>query len=112
MLKLSIVFITADAGKETYTFGELFTLTSLIAPNPAFTGPVDVVLGEFDWIFALGNAKYPTDQAALVTPLLFPSASKGSRSWIVPDTGHALNLHYRAGLQFDQIQRFVKDNGF
>lgn len=109
---LKVVFVKNDASKQTYTYGEIFTLTSVIAPSPLFTGPVDVVLGEFDYIFAQGNAYYPSNQAALVQPVLFPNASNCSQSYVVPGAGHALNLHYAAAQMFDQIQRFVKDNGF
>lgn len=108
---MEAVFLKDDASKQTYTYGEIFTLTSVIAPS-TFTGPVDAVLGEFDYIFAQGNAYYETDQAALVQPRLFPNASKGSQSYIVPGAGHAINLHYAATQMFDQVQAFVKDNGF
>jgi hypothetical protein len=101
-----------DASKQTFTFGEIFTLASPIAPSPSFTGPVDVALGEFDYIFAQGNANYPTDQAALVQPVLFPNAIKGSQSYIVPGAGHAINLHFSATQMYDQVQAFVKNNGF
>ncbi len=70
------------------------------------------MIGEFDWIFAQGNANYPSNQAALVQPALFPNASKGSQSYVVPGAGHAINLHYEAGLMFDQVQGFVKENRF
>jgi hypothetical protein len=109
---LEIVFLSADANKQTYTFGEIFTLTSVVAPSSAFTGPVDAVIGEFDFIFAQGNASFPSDQAALVQPALFPNASKGSQSYVVPGAGHAINLHDTADLMFHQVQGFVKDNGF
>jgi pimeloyl-ACP methyl ester carboxylesterase len=108
---LKAVFLKDDASKQTYTFGEIFTLTSVIAPS-TFTGPVDAVLGEFDWIFTQGNAHYKVDQAALVQPGLFPNASKGSQSYIVPGAGHAINLHFAATQMFDQVQAFVKTNGF
>jgi len=111
-IKFELVFLNDNANKQTYTYGEIFTLTSVIAPSPLFTGPVDAVIGEYDYIFAQGNANYPSDQAALVQPALFPNASNGSQSYVVPGAGHAINLHYAAGLMFDQVQGFVKDNGF
>jgi hypothetical protein len=70
------------------------------------------MVGEFDWIFTKGNAYYPTDAAALVQPILFPNASAGSQSYVVPGAGHAINLHYAAGAMFEQVQGFVKSNGF
>ena len=86
-------------------------MTSVIAPS-SFTGPVDAVVGEFDYIFTQGNAYYPSNQAALVQPILFPNASKGSQSYVVAGAGHAINLHYEAGLMFDQVQGFVRANDF
>ena len=77
-----------------------------------FTEPVDVVLGEHDWIFAQGNAYYPENQAAMVEPRLFPAASKGSQSYVVLGAGHAINVHYAAEMAFNQIQDFIKHNGF
>ena len=111
-IKFELVFLNDNTNKQTYTYGEIFTLTSVIAPSPLFTGPVDAVIGEYDYIFAQGNANYPSDLAALVQPALFPNASNGSQSYVVPGAGHAINLHYAAGLMFDQVQGFVKDNGF
>jgi pimeloyl-ACP methyl ester carboxylesterase len=109
---LEAVFLSDDANKQTFTYGEVFTITSAIAPSLLFKGPVDVVIGEFDFIFAQGNAYYPVNQAALVQPALFPNASKGSQSYVVPGVGHAINLHHAAEKIFDQVQKFVKDNGF
>lgn len=106
------VFQTADAAKQTFTFGEVFTLASVVRPSPSFTGPVDVVIGEWDFPFSHGNANYPTNQAVMVQPALFPNANNGSRSLIVKDAGHIVNLHYNAPLLFNQVQQFVKDNGF
>ncbi|KUJ13838.1 catalytic protein [Mollisia scopiformis] len=107
------LFLNADTHKQTFTLGEFFTLTSIIAPSPNFTGPVDAVIGEFDFIFAQGNASYPTDQAALVQPALFPGARReGSRSLIVGGAGHAINLHFEAQEMFGHVQGFVGGNGF
>lgn len=69
------------------------------------------MLGEFDFIFAQGNATFPTDQAALVQPALFPNANKHSTSLIVKGAGHALNLHFGAEEMFGEIMSFVKSSG-
>jgi pimeloyl-ACP methyl ester carboxylesterase len=111
-IHFELVFHKVHAHRQTYTYGEIFTLTAVIAPSPLFTGPVDVVLGEYDFIFAQGNAYYPSNQAALVQPVLFPKAAGGSRSYIVPGAGHALNLHHAAQSVFNQVQHFVINNKF
>ena len=105
------VFLKADAVKQTYTLGEFITLTKVIAPAPAFTGPIDVVLGQGDLIFCQGDCDYPTDQSRVVKPALYPAASAGSQNYLVPGTGHGINLHFTAQSAFKQIQAFVKANG-
>jgi hypothetical protein len=70
------------------------------------------VLGEFDYIFTQGNSYYPRNQVALVQPALFPNASQGSQSYIVPGVGHVINLHYAVGLMFDRVQGLVETNQF
>jgi hypothetical protein len=106
---LEIVYLKDDTSKQTFTFGEICTLVLPIAPSPSFTGPVDVAHGEFDRIFAQGNASHPTDHAALVQSVLFRNVGKESQRYLVPGTGHAINLHFSA---YHQVQVFVKNNGF
>ncbi|KAK9238669.1 catalytic protein [Lipomyces kononenkoae] len=101
-----------EAAKQTLTIGEAFTLTSPIMPAPGFTGPVDVVLGEYDMSFCQGNCYTPGDQSLMVRPALYPAASNGSQAYIVPGVGHAINLHFEANSAFAHIHNFIKTNGF
>lgn len=89
----------------------MFTIGSVVAPSPNFTGSVFNVLGEFDFIFTQGDALFPTNQAALVQPALFPNANNNSKSLIVKAAGHALNLHFEADEMFEKIMSFVKSIG-
>jgi len=82
------LFNSLDSQKQTFTLGEFFTLTSPIAPASEFTGPVDVVNGQNDFIFCQSDCSYPTDQGAIVLSALFPAAKAGSTSYLVPGTGH------------------------
>jgi hypothetical protein len=109
---LEIVFLKDDASKQMFTFGEIFRPVSPIAPSPSFTGLVDVALGEFDCIFAQRNGNYPTDQAALVQPVLSSNADKESQSYIAPGAGYAINIYFLATQMYDQVQAFVKNNVF
>ena len=104
------LFYAVDARKQTYTIGEVFTLAGVIAPAPAFTGPVDVVDGENDFIFCQGDCTFPVDQAAVVQPALFPAAAAGSQSFLVPGVGHAVNAHYAAPQAYAQMLAFLKAN--
>ncbi|KAJ8103423.1 catalytic protein [Lipomyces tetrasporus] len=105
------IFAKDDAAKQTVTIGELFTITKPVEPAIGFTGPVDVVLGEYDMIFCQANCAYPSDQSVMVQAL-YPAASNSSQAHIVPGVGHAINLHFQAQIAFDEIQEFVKSNGF
>ena len=102
----------AEASKQTLTLGELLTLGPVIGRATNFTGPVAVVDGESDWMLCLGNCTVPTDLAGAVLPNLYPNASKGSESYLVPLSGHAVNLHYGAQVAFEHIMEFVRKSGF
>lgn len=104
------LFYDVDARKQTYTLGEVFTLANVIAPAPAFTGPIDVVDGQNDFIFCQGDCTVPVDQAAVVQPALFPAAAAGSQSFLVPGVGHAVNAHYAAPQAYAQMLAFLKAN--
>ncbi len=106
------VFANQYAAKQTYSFGQQFTLPGIYSPAPAFKGPVDVVIGQYDFPFCLGACNQPTDQAAATIPALYPGAATGSQSFIVPGSGHYINAHYAAPAEFSQINTFLKTNGF
>ncbi|KAK9489381.1 catalytic protein [Lipomyces doorenjongii] len=106
------IFAQDESTKQTVTFGEIFTVTKPIVSADCFTGPVDVVIGEYDMIFCQANCTEPSDQSVMVQPALYPAASKGSQAYIVPGAGHAINLHLEANKAFVQIQNFVRVNGF
>ncbi|MCJ1238050.1 hypothetical protein MMC14_006038 [Varicellaria rhodocarpa] len=104
------VFNYQVGNKSTNTFGELLTLGNIVAPSPLFTGPVDVVNGENDFVFCGGKCALPTDKTAAVIPFFYPAAAKGSQSYSVPNTGHSINAHTAAPKAFDQMLGFLKTN--
>lgn len=89
----------------------MFTLADVYTPAPAFTGPVFIVDGQNDYFYCGGDCTYPADQAALVIPAFYPAASKASKSYLVPNTGHNINAHKTASQAFDQMTAFLKANG-
>ncbi|KAI4184799.1 MAG: hypothetical protein L6R41_004498 [Letrouitia leprolyta] len=104
------ILAIALGNKQTQTFGELFTLGSIVAPSPQFHGPVDVLLGENDLVFCGGDCTKPQDQSVLVAPLFYPAAS-GSQHYIVPGAGHNIFAHHSAREAFAQMIEFLKTNG-
>ncbi|MCJ1353418.1 MAG: hypothetical protein MMC33_003404 [Icmadophila ericetorum] len=104
------IFDNQVAAKQTYSLGQQFTLPLIFAPATNFTGPVDVVVGLQDFPFCKGDCLSPSDQAVTTIPSLYPAASKGSQSFIVPDSGHFINAHYNAPLEFEQINKFLTSN--
>ncbi|KAL8707005.1 MAG: hypothetical protein Q9201_000053 [Fulgogasparrea decipioides] len=97
--------------KETNSIGELLTIGTIVAPSPAFTGPVDVVLGENDLVFCGGNCAMPVDQAAAVQSLFYPNAAAGSRHYLAAGAGHSINAHFSAKAAWAHQLDFLKFNG-
>ena len=106
---ISQVLDVGVANKQTQTFGELLTLGTIVAPSINFTGPVDIVLGENDFVFCGGDCTKPQDQSALVVPVFYPAASS-SEHYIVPGAGHVIFAHYSASNAYDQMMAFLKTN--
>ena len=98
------------AQKQTQTLGELSTLGKIVDLSPEYVGPVDVVLGENDFVFCGGNCSFPTDQSLATLRLFYTAASNGSQSYLVPGSGHAINAHHSAPKAFAQMIAFLKAN--
>lgn len=105
-----IVLSLQVATKQINTFGELLTLAGIISPSPNFTGPVNVVLGEKEFIFCGGNCTSPVDQLALTVLTFNPAASNGLQHYLVPNTGHVINAHHAAPRAFAQMILFLNSN--
>ncbi|KAF7195831.1 hypothetical protein HII31_02848 [Pseudocercospora fuligena] len=78
-----------------------------------YTKPLFVINGEQDFPFCLGNCSYPQDQAAAVREAMYPAVkASGFGSYLVPNAGHGLNLHYSAQQAYEVIQTFLSKHGF
>lgn len=94
--------------------GELLTLVGLTTrPNP-FAGPALIVTGERDLPFCGGDC-LATGNPALAS---IPAASAGSfpnaapfEAFIVPGSGHGLNLEYSHPTTYGTIFNFLAQNG-
>ncbi|KAL8749352.1 MAG: hypothetical protein Q9184_006839 [Pyrenodesmia sp. 2 TL-2023] len=106
----SLVFQRQFETRQTTVFGELLTFGSVVAPQPSFTGPVDVVLGQYDYVFCTANCSYPVDQAQAFGNALFP-ASRNKGAYLQPRTGHLAAQHYTAAQGFAHSIKFLKDSG-
>ncbi|RDW63702.1 hypothetical protein BP6252_11247 [Coleophoma cylindrospora] len=107
-----LVLMASNAGKQTFTIGELFTnnlLAGLVATN--FTGPVDIVDGEHDLDFCDGNCLLPTNKVAAVRAAVYPKSSNASEWYVAPGAGHGTNLHYSAPAMYQQMLNFIASNG-
>lgn len=99
----------AEATKQTISWGEFFASGQLVAEN--FTGPIDVVNGEYDLPNCHGNCLVPSNKAAAVKDAYYPAASNSSSWYIGPGSGHGLNFHYAALGAYEHIHNFIKANG-
>lgn len=96
--------------RQTTIFGELLTFGSVTNPQPNFTGPVDVVLGQYDYVFCTGNCSYPADQAQTFANAFFPASLKKG-TFLQPNSGHLVAEHYTANQSFAHSLGFLKDSG-
>lgn len=107
-----LVLEAAEAAKQTFTVGELFTNSMFVRRAGEFRGPIDVVDGENDLPFCQSNCLVPENKAEAVKGALYPNANNSSMSYIAKGVGHGLNLHYIAGEAYQQIFDFLESNGF
>jgi pimeloyl-ACP methyl ester carboxylesterase len=106
------LFTSLYSQQQTVTIGELFTLTEPVAPATQYTGPVQIIDGQNDFIFCASDCSAPTNQAAAALSALFPAAAAGSGNVLIPGTGHALNAHTTASTTYAHMLAFLKNNGF
>ncbi|KAF2152256.1 hypothetical protein K461DRAFT_256055 [Myriangium duriaei CBS 260.36] len=101
------VFDAVFATRGTYTIGELLTLPAIFTPAPAFTGPVAVINGEFDFAYCGGECGQLPD---LYRTTFYPTAGRAA-VYLIPNTGHIINAHATAPQAFQQMLSFLKENG-
>ncbi|CAF9903795.1 MAG: hypothetical protein ALECFALPRED_002982 [Alectoria fallacina] len=106
----------SESNKEPYTTGEVLTLGSSPFTIPEFKGPVQVLVGNQDFIFCGGDCLATGDPALAGTSIpgevakAFPAA-KAFEAYIQPNTGHAINLHYNATGAYKATQAFLISHG-
>ncbi|KAI7351409.1 alpha/beta-hydrolase [Hortaea werneckii] len=101
----------AETTKQTFTVGELFTLAQAIRPATAYSNPVAVVNGDADLPFCFGDCARD-DKAQAVRGALYPALPETKfGTYLAPQAGHGLNLHYSASGAFDWIMEFLEQQG-
>jgi pimeloyl-ACP methyl ester carboxylesterase len=99
-----------EATKYPVTIGEFFTLAALPLAAPDFTGPVLYVAAEADLIYCASNCTglFGPDSAAVESF----SGSSDVQTYIHPNSGHAINLHYNATAAYNVILDWANRHGF
>ncbi|TKA35883.1 hypothetical protein B0A54_12329 [Friedmanniomyces endolithicus] len=99
--------VLAYAETHKYPFSVSEVLTGGVVPYNAanFTKPVLMISGDADLIFCGSDCHGILEQAAP----LFPAA-KPFETYVQPDTGHGMNLHYNASGTYAVILDFLKRN--
>ncbi|KAL9940761.1 hypothetical protein V8E36_000249 [Tilletia maclaganii] len=100
--------------EQPVTQGAFFSIGAIVAPAPNYTGPVQIVLGERDFVFAFSNPfSVPgPDLATAALQELYPQAAAGSVGTIIPATGHGLNYHTTASISFNATLSFLNQTLF
>ena len=106
----STVFRSQVATKQTNSVGELLTYNNIVAVSEEYSGPVDCVLGQHDFIFCGADCYNGGDQAAIFIKQYYPKAGKGSAHFIAPGSGHLVNAHLSAEQTYAHQLKFFKDN--
>ncbi|KAL1879523.1 hypothetical protein Plec18167_003980 [Paecilomyces lecythidis] len=105
----------ADNIKQPTTAGELLTLRSAPAES-TFSGPVMVLTGEFDVPFCGGNCLNTGDPRVAAIPdtvrEVFTNVDDDDFfSYIQPNTGHGINMHYNSTGAYRVIGEWLRSMG-
>ncbi|EXJ74655.1 uncharacterized protein A1O5_01348 [Cladophialophora psammophila CBS 110553] len=100
----------AEATKYPFTFGEFLTMSALPLDAPNFEGPVLYLASQEDLIFCASNCTglFGPDSAAVQS---FNSSSS-VETYLQPNAGHGLNLHFNATGAYKVILDWADRHGF
>ncbi|KAM0719599.1 hypothetical protein Q7P37_003729 [Cladosporium fusiforme] len=93
----------AERIKQPFAIGEFLTLFLPSLAAPKFTGPVLLTSGEYDMVLCGGDCTGILEPAAVD----FPASTK-FETYLQPNTGHGMNLHYNASGFYDVVIGFLK----
>jgi len=95
--------------RDTFTTGELQTLTNQILPAPDFEGDVLTLTGNADVLFC--NAQEACNNVNGETSEFYAKA-KSTETTLIPGANHAPNVQLSAPLTFAEMINFLERHGF
>lgn len=99
----------AESVKQTITAGEQLSPGLVLGrPAPAFRGPLQFILGEFDYGICAGDCKGTYDPNVLAA--LYPAAADRS-VYLQPGTGHGLTLSTNATAGYAVMMDYLAAHG-
>lgn len=101
------VITTAENTKWPLTVAEFFTITAIPVAAPNYTAPVLMMTASHDSIFCGGNCTGIVDGPNSVSKSLFPK-SKSWETYMQPETGHGMNLHFNASGWYGVVNEWVE----
>ncbi|QDS75304.1 hypothetical protein FKW77_001367 [Venturia effusa] len=100
----------AEAGKFPFTLGEILTGGLIPVAAPGFEKPVLLMAADADLIFCGSDCYGVVDGPYAANAKVF-SAAKPLKTYIQPNTGHGMNLHFNATGWYGVVQDFLAENG-
>jgi pimeloyl-ACP methyl ester carboxylesterase len=104
------VAVDVEARKQPFTAGWLIEGSLLPVNATKFAGPVMYIVGSNDLIFCGGNCTTLLNSTSLAVESY--SSSSDVTTYIQPNTGHAINVHYNATGAYEVMLDWAKGHGF
>jgi hypothetical protein len=95
---------------STFSLADLPTSGMILAPAPNYSGPIQVMIGQYDFTFCAGDCSKIDAVTTGLAQTFYPSA-KAFDGHIVADSGHCINNHYAAPQAFKATLAFLKEQG-
>lgn len=103
------ILTAAYNGGQPVTVGELLTIAGPVSETNTFEGPVLVITGDRDIPFCGGNCSVSDPSIPAQVQEYFPNTTYFD-AFVVPETGHGLNLAYTHPLTYSTILDFLEQH--
>ncbi|KAK4939043.1 hypothetical protein LTR10_020617 [Elasticomyces elasticus] len=100
----------AESNKWPFTLGEFLSAALIPSQAPNFKGPVLYVAAEADLIFCASNCTTLFGPTSLEVAAF--NGSSSVETYIQPNVGHGINLHYNATGAYNVIMNWASSHGF